>query len=426
VEAKKINVLVLSDAPHQNTGFSRVSRNILNGLISTGLYDITVIGINYDGSGYDREKFPYTIIPATSALNPRYNDPYGRQRCMDELATGQFQIFFSIQDMAVIRDMMKPLMEMKKKFKFKTMLYIPVDSALGSKPEWVTEVLPSIDFPVAYTEFAKDEISKFTTRGDIRVCHHGVETDEFKPVGIDEKKVLNDFFYLAKPFKTDAEVKERFIIINVNRNQTRKDYLRTFQVLKAYKDMYPEDKPLLIAVAQLKDQGGDLQAIAKQVGLEYGVDWTTPKGYTVNAPIPSSVLNLWYNLSDCVFSTTLGEGFGLSSIEGMATKVPIVFPMHTSLVEIIGKGEQRGYFAACGYEDSDWMTMGVYDSSLVRPRTDIKSAVQALNNVHCDSHQVKGEKVQAAYEWALEHDWKNINEFWIDLFAEAARVRQDS
>lgn len=417
--SEKTKVLVLSDAPSGSTGFSRVSRNILKDLHATGLYDITVIGISYDGAGYDREKYPYLIIPATSGLNPRYNDLYGRQRCLDELSTGQFKIFFTIQDMAVIKDMVKPLTEMKKKFKFKTVMYIPVDSNLDTKPEWVTEVLPVIDYPVAYTEFAKKEIQKFTNRGDIRVCLHGVESEEFKPVDIDKKKVLNDFFFLSKPFADDASVDKRLILINVNRNQIRKDYLRTFQIVKAYKDEYPEDNILLLAVAQIKDQGGDLQAIAKQCGLEYGVDWTTPKDYQVGITIPTNMLNLWYNCADYVFSTTLGEGFGLSSIEGMAAGIPVIFPKNTALIEILGKDEERGLLMDCGVSTEDFITMGAYDSSLVRPRTSIQSALNTIDHAESMKEET-GDRRSAALEWAREHDWCITDEFWIDLFAEVA------
>lgn len=416
----KTKVLVLSDSPAGSTGFSTVSMNILKDLYDTGLYEITVIAINYDGSGYDREKFPYEIIPATSGINERYRDLYGRQRCMDELATGQFKIFFTIQDMAIIQTMVAQIKKLKDKFGFKTVMYIPVDSNLDTRPTWSSDVLSVIDYPIAYTEFAKAEILKSAKRDDIRVCHHGVDTTEFKPVReqLDRVKALNDSFRPNPPL-TKEELDKRYVIINVNRNQIRKDYLRSFQIIKRLKETTDLD-PLYLVVAQTQDQGGDIIDIAKQVGLEYGKDWLSPVGYKAGLTISAKIRNIWYNLADCVFSTTLGEGFGLSSVEGMACGVPVVFPRNTALVEIIGENEERGRLIDCGKDPSDFITYGVYDSSLVRPRTSIYDGVDALARVANWEEETKIRKDRALV-WAKEHDWRVIGKFWIDLFAEAAK-----
>lgn len=415
--SEKTKVLVLTDSPAGSTGFSTVSCNVLKDLYGTGLYDFTVIGINYDGSGYDRVKFPYEIIPATSGINERYRDLYGRQRCMDELATGQFKIFFTIQDMAVIQTMVEPLKKLKQKHGFKTVMYIPVDSALDTRPACASDVLSVIDFPIAYTEYAKKEILKSVNRSDIRVCHHGVDTEEFRPARSELKRAeaLNDFFHPITRY-TDEELDKKFVIINVNRNQIRKDYLRSFQIVKRLKDTTSLD-PLYLVIAQTQDQGGDIKDIASQVGMKYGKDWLSPIGYLAGLTISAKIRNIWYNLADCVFSTTLGEGFGLSSVEGMACGVPVVFPRNTALPEIIGENEERGYLVDCGKTLSDRMTYGVYDSSLVRPRTDIDSAVNALRIVGTKKGMTEKRR-QAALLWAKEHDWRRIGKFWIELFQE--------
>jgi D-inositol-3-phosphate glycosyltransferase len=417
----KKQILVLADSPvGPPTGFAHVCREILQDIQDTGLYDISIIGINFDNQAHS---YPYNIIPATSGLNPRYNDLLGRARCLDELKNGNYDIFFTIQDLAVIQTMIPALKELKEKFNktFKTIMYIPVDSHLSTKTEWVTEVLPSIDYPVAYTHYAKRELQKYSNRHDIRVCLHGVDPLEFFECRTDLKRdsVLNDFFPLTTLFKNEQEVNKRFIIINVNRNQTRKDYLRTFQVLAAFKEKYPERNVLLLAIAQITDQGGNLVDIARQCNLEYGVDWVTPKGYSASKGYGVDAINMWYNCADAVFSSTHGEGFGLSSIEGMLCGVPIVFPENTSLIEILGGGE-RGWLIPCGGEEGDYCTMGGYDSSLVRPRINIQGAVHILDIVANKNNTDVETKRQAALLWAKSMDWRIVDKFWVDLFAEAA------
>lgn len=412
---KKKEILVLCDSPAGVTGFSNVARHILRDVFSTGKYNITVVGINYDGEGYDNKAIPYKIIPATSGLIERYHDVYGRQRALDMLMTGNFDIFFTIQDMAVIESFSRELKIAKEKKGFKAIIYTPVDSALDTVPHWVTKVIPIFDYPVAYTEFAKKEMSKFIDVSRVRVCLHGVDTTEFYPVSKTPNKmmILKDFFGMNL---TDAQAEKKFIILNVNRNQTRKDYLRCFQVVKEYQKQYPEDDVLFVCVAQIRDQGGDLVKIAKQVGLEYGRDWVTPIQYSAAMGFPVEVLNLWYNMADVVFSATLGEGFGLSSIEGMATGVPVVFPNNTSLPEILGNGE-RGILVASGI-DGDYLSFGAMDSSLVRPRISLYDAVASLKAAKTMGR--KCERVEKALAWAKTMDWKNVDKFWVDLFAEAS------
>jgi glycosyltransferase involved in cell wall biosynthesis len=214
---------------------------------------------------------------------------------------------------------------------------------------------------------------------------------------------------------------ERFVIINVNRNQTRKDYMRTFQVVKALKTKYPEIKPLLLAVASVQDQGGDLIKLAAQCGLEYGKDFTTPKNYNPGKGYDVEAVNMWYNCADVVFSSTLGEGFGLSSIEGMACGIPVVFPNNTSLREILADG-LRGTLVPCGKVPEDFITMGQFDSSIIRPRMSIDDAVESLYIIYsADKFTGPIAKIKKdAHDWARTMDWRNVNKFWIELFAKAS------
>jgi glycosyltransferase involved in cell wall biosynthesis len=144
----------------------------------------------------------------------------------------------------------------------------------------------------------------------------------------------------------------------------------------------------------------------------------TPIEYYCNKGYPVQVLNLWYNMADVVFSSTLGEGFGLSSIEGMACGVPVVFPDNTSLPEILGYGD-RGYLVACGDKPENWITYGAYDSSLVRPRINISSAVDALKAVKVLGKD--NERTKRALDWAKSMDWENVNKEWVKIFMEASK-----
>jgi len=102
---------------------------------------------------------------------------------------------------------------------------------------------------------------------------------------------------------------DTFIITNVNRNQQRKDIPRTIAVFEEFRKHVPNST--LYLHCAIKDQGWDLAEVCKTFGFDTSKDVIFPKNFGPNQGYPREVLNLIYNASDVVISTTLGEGFGL-------------------------------------------------------------------------------------------------------------------
>jgi glycosyltransferase involved in cell wall biosynthesis len=206
-------------------------------------------------------------------------------------------------------------------------------------------------------------------------------------------------------------------VLNVNRNQIRKDYTKTFASFKLLKEKVPN--AFLLVLAQIQDQGGDLQQIASYFGLEFGVDWMAPSDYTANKGYPVEMVNLIYNIADVVFSSTVGEGFGLSSIEAMAVGKPCVFPDNTSLTEIFsGDTEEtyRGLLIDSGEDLDHLISYGGLDSSLVRPTINTYVASEHLAWVYNNKEEV-ALMVTRAQEWAMSHSWNLVNRYWVERFA---------
>ena len=405
-------LLVMSDSPTITSGFAKVAYHILRALYATGKYEITVLGCGYEGDGYDRKKFPYEIITAANpSVNPQYNDYFGRQKALNMLGTGEYDIFFSIQDMSVLSGMGVPLSETREALKkagkdLKIVFYCPVDSYLKGHEEWVTTGLGIADIPVVYTHWGRNQITPLfdSILADkfIRVIYHGVSLNEFFP--LPEKDVAN----LRKTMIPGIDLTNCKVILNINRNSARKDWPATFETFAKLKQSMPE--AFLLAVAQIRDMGGDLKAIASYYDLEYGKDWITPPKYVVGKHgYTTEQINKIYNVADVVFSTTLAEGWGLSTVEGMAVKKPLVFPANTVLPEILA--DNRGNLVPL----RGTMSFGPHDSDLVRERVDVEAATIMLYDVlsHGDSA-----KVENAYEWVKKHTWGSIGEQWVRLFAE--------
>lgn len=408
----KIQVLWYSDSPTTATGFATVAKNLLSTLYSTGKYDFTLVGINHSGVPYDQVKFPYAIYPAANALtgDERYKDVFGRQLFIDMAKSGKFDIVFMIQDTFVIETLLPALLKVRenlpKEKKFAIMHYFPIDGK--PKESWIKNVVSKVDIPIAYTEYAKNECVQFDpSLSDMDVIYHGVDKDIFTPP-VD--RAFRDKFF--------TNHKDQFIVLNVNRNQPRKDMYRTFAGFSKFHKKYPDS--FLFMLCQMKDVGGDLFEIASHYGLEWDKDWACPADgtYGANQGYPVSVVNAIYGASDVVVSTTTGEGWGLSFSEACACKRPVLFPKNTSLIEMVGENEERGYFVDSGTDPNLWVCMGMGDNNILRPQVDVLDFADKLEYIytHREEATVKAER---AYNeiWT----WKQVGLQWKALFGKAEK-----
>ncbi len=123
--------------------------------------------------------------------------------------------------------------------------------------------------------------------------------------------------------------------------------MRSFMILNELKQRGHKNVLMYLHMAH-DDAGGNLLVMADHFGLKLQEDFILPhpKMFNVNRGVPVDMLNFIYNASDCLLTTTLGEGWGLSITEAMATKLPIVAPDNTSLTEMLA--DNRGFLAHSG------------------------------------------------------------------------------
>ena len=413
----KLQVLVYADSVLASTGFSTVSKNLLHILYATGKYNFTCIGINHDGSPYDQQKYPYAIHPAVSPLaaNQVYQDVYGRQKFIDFARSGQFDLVFMLNDTFIIETFLPTLLETRdnlpREKKFPIIMYFPIDGT--PKKSWIENVVAKVDFPVTYTEYAKRECLKHAPGlQDMPVIYHGVDRATFYPLPDETIATFRDTFF--------GKHKDQFIVLNVNRNQPRKDLHRTFAAFKLFHEANPDT--FLFINAQAADVGGNIVEIAEHYGLKYDEDWACPSGqFNANQGYPIDVLNHIYNACDLVISTTLGEGFGLSTVEAMATRTPILFPNNTAIPEIVGPNEEYGYMCKSGATINDWICLGAPDNNLLRPTTDALDMAEKMQYIK-DHYDEARAKAELAYErvWT----WEGVGEQWKDVFNKADIKKQ--
>jgi len=394
----KIKVVAYCDSPSVATGFGTVSRNILTGLYNTGRYDIDVLGINYWG---DPHEFPFRIFP--TGVNSQ-RDPYGREKICSMILQMQFDILFYLQDtfiLSFLPELIKKL-EHERNNDFRSICYFPVDGR--PKNQWIHNI-NAVHHPVAYTQFGHDQAKEVCPeyKGS-DIVFHGVNTKEYF--------VLPEKDSLAFRSQYFGRHSEKFIITNLNRNQQRKDIPRTIQAFAEFrKDV--KDSILYLHMAR-KDQGWDLVEVCKAHGLDISNDVIFPENFGPNQGYPREIVNMIYNASDCVVSTTLGEGMGLSWIESMATKTPTIVPDNTAMSEFVN--DDNGYLVKSGTNPS-LFTVIPNDNEIIRPLVDVEDLIDKFKQIYFGRDEAK-RRAETAYKWVTnEMDWqKSIVPQWVKIF----------
>lgn len=455
VEARPIRMLFWGDTPDCSTGFGTVSRNILRRLAMTGRYNIDIIGINDRGGFKDPYKHPYKIYPAKIGIDVGYDaDFHGRGRLVSSVLGKDpdlkppWDIVFTLNDPFILEEpvrifndgAMSVLKKAQEAFKaspkvpvdynFKIVSYWPVDSII--RGNWLEKAVALSDYPVAYTQYCKDEIEKAdiglttpTKVGDrTRIIYHGVNFEDFHPISEAEKDEFREKFF-------DGRVKkDTFLISVVARNQMRKDLARTLAIFAEFLKRRPDS--FLYLNCQDNDAWGSLQEFARNFRiLKYGENWVTPAAFNANTGFKIDTLNRIYNCSNAILSTSLGEGFGLYNMEGFATKTLVVGPNNTTHPELFNydKNEDitdmdkicdklRGVPMLSGSTSSEWVSFGNGDLERVRPVVNVADAVKKLIWAYDNPDKVK-EIVERAYTWVQDYSWDNIAKEWDKLFTEA-------
>jgi glycosyltransferase involved in cell wall biosynthesis len=396
-KVNKIKVVAYCDSPTCATGFGTVSRNIFEGLYNTGRYDIDILGINYWG---DPHSFPYRIWPTGTN---QQRDPYGRQKIINMIPSMDFDILFFLQD-TFIMDFLPTLinhLRSNREKPFRSIVYYPVDSIL--KKEWAESISVADDL-VAYCEFGKNATLKHLPSKDINIIYHGANIRDYFPLSKEEVDTFRKQYFGSQS--------DKFIITNVNRNQPRKDIPRTIFAFKKFKELVPESA--LYLHMSMKDQGWDLPEICKNLDLDISEDVIFPKNFGPNQGYPRQVLNYIYNASDVVISTTTGEGMGLSWLESMAAKTPVIMPDNTAMSEFIT--EDKGYLVKSGSNNSLFSVLP-HDNEVLRYLVDVDDMINILKHIY-DNREEAMNKAENAYKWIIEEmDWqKVIIPQWVKLF----------
>ena len=166
-------------------------------------------------------------------------------------------------------------------------------------------------------------------KNDLNISYipHGINSEVFKPITIDEDIIINGVN--LNNFN--------FILFYNSRNIKRKQPIDVMLSFKSFCDILPineSSKCLLLMNTQSIDWT-DLNKVYKDVCPNYNILFTNTYSNTES-------LNKIYNKVDCTISISSNEGFGLSTAESLMSGTPII-------VNVTG-----GLQDQCGFEYNEY------------------------------------------------------------------------
>ncbi len=181
--------------------------------------------------------------------------------------------------------------------------------------------LNGLALAICWTEFGAKELRRGGYTGPSVVIPLGVDLEAFYPVDKREARLER---------KLDL-ILDKFVVGNVNRNQPRKRWDLTIKYFAEWvKAERIFDAFLYLHTAPTGDIGCDVKQLMKYYGVYDRLILREPQPWYGD---DSRAMLATYNCFDVQVSTTQGEGFGLTTFEGMACAVPQIVPEWSALAE---------------------------------------------------------------------------------------------
>jgi glycosyltransferase involved in cell wall biosynthesis len=270
---------------------------------------VTALGINYLG---DPHNAPYLIYPCHDYYG---GDPFGTYRLPKLCKKLNPDVVIIQQDPWNFPSYFSALK--------KAEVTVPVIGSVAVDGKNCRgRAMRDLQHAAFWTEFGRDEAVKGGYEGPTSVIPLGVDTSIYHPL---DKVTARKYAGLTGKY-ADA-----FIVGNINRNQPRKrldltianfaEWVKTYNIPDAY---------LLMHVAPTGDRGYDVDQLMSYYGVFDRLLLSKPD---IGLGVTEDALCSVYNSFDVQVSTTQGEGWGLTTMEGMACGIPQIVPDWSGLGE---------------------------------------------------------------------------------------------
>jgi D-inositol-3-phosphate glycosyltransferase len=294
------------------SGFARATHETLDVVCQD--FDVTVLGLNYRGDPYN---YPYDVYEATAG-----GDWAGLGRLIWMCDLVQPDVIVIQNDPWNIPFYIGTLRQKTRNYdgRYAT---VPVVAAIAvDGKNCAGAPLNDLALGVFWTQFGLDEARKggFTKPGI--VIPLGVDLNIYKPMPkADALRML----------ELPDTYNDIFIVGNVNRNQPRKRLDLTIKYFAEWvlnNNITAEQAALFLHVAPTGDTGVNIQGLMRYYGVIEYLLLSEPQMFYGKS---EQHMAATYNVMDVLITTTQGEGMGLTTMEGMACRKPVIAPAWSAL-----------------------------------------------------------------------------------------------
>lgn len=301
-------LLWVGDAVH-SSGFAKATHYTLDVLRQT--WDVAVLGLNSFGEPHE---YPYPIWPCMAGGTPEFKvggDAFGLNR-MSELITRLKPDLVVVQN-----DPWNVPQYVKRCGDVPVVATVAVDGK-----NCRGQGLNGCKGVIFWTDFAEREARAGGYTGPSAVIPLGVDLTKYHP---------RDHYEARKAVGLPPKIRDKFIVGNINRNQPRKRMDLTISFFAQWVREYKiDDAYLFLHVAPTGDMGYDVSQLMSYYGLSSRLIVSEPP---TGFGIDESKLAEVYSCFDTMITTTQGEGWGLTTMEGMACGIPQIVPEWSALAE---------------------------------------------------------------------------------------------
>jgi glycosyltransferase involved in cell wall biosynthesis len=266
-------------------------------------------------------------------------------------------------------------------------------------PQFNKEYYESNDVIASISKVTHDIVNNVAPDVENHYLPHAVNSNIFKKISSEE----------LTEFTEQNGYDDRFTFFWNNRNARRKQSGSVIWWFKEFLDEVGHDKARLIMHTDPNDiHGQNLRVILHELGITEGQVLLSVQKF------PPEILNLMYNSADCTINISDAEGFGLATLESLATGTPVVVTMTGGLQEQVTDGEN---WFGIGIEPSSKAIIGSQDVPYIYEdrisKEDFLDALKKMYNMPKEDREKMG-------EMGMEHVNKNYNfvEFenkWIEV-----------
>jgi D-inositol-3-phosphate glycosyltransferase len=292
------------------SGFAKSSHYTLEVLQKT--WDLTVLGLNFLGDPHRYSFLQNKIYPCYPG-----GDLFGLGRIPDIIQKLRPEVVVVQNDPWNIPQYLRLLPN------------VPVVGAIAvDGANCKGRGLNGLVLAIFWTQYGADQARAGGYAGPYAVVPLGVDLDVYNP---GDRQAARKKMFQPKDYE---DLKDAFIVGNINRNQPRKRLDLTISYFADWiKSRKISDAYLYLHIAPTGDVGFDCQQLMAYFGVANRLILSSPE---VWHGLEEEELANTYRAFDVQLTTTQGEGWGLTTMEGMACGIPQIVPQWAALAEWCG------------------------------------------------------------------------------------------